>query len=255
MLPNDPLTRELLCAALGKSAPQSVIFSEVTPSTNDEAKQAFADGLNTPALFAAAEQTAGRGRMGRRFLSPAGSGVYFSLFVPLTEPPRSVLYATCAAGVAVRRGILAATGCDTRIKWVNDLRFRDRKVCGILAEAPVMGDRYGLIIGVGINLRPIAFPPELAEVAGSLENTDCPRASLIAACVRELSEILSAPADAWLEEYRANCCTLGQSVRLLRNGEEFARGVAEDIRADGALLLRTADGGLLPVTSGEVSVR
>ena len=143
MLPNDPLTRELLCAALGKSAPQSVIFSEVTPSTNDEAKRAFADGLNTPALFAAAEQTVGRGRMGRRFLSPAGSGVYFSLFVPLTEPPRSVLYATCAAGVAVRRGILAATGCDTRIKWVNDLRFRDRKVCGILAEAPVMGDRYG----------------------------------------------------------------------------------------------------------------
>ena len=94
MLPNDPLTRKLLCAALGKSAPQSVIFSEVMPSTNDEAKRAFADGLDTPALFAAAEQTAGRGRMGRRFLSPAGSGVYFSLFVPLTEPPRSVLYAT-----------------------------------------------------------------------------------------------------------------------------------------------------------------
>lgn len=252
---NDRLTADTLRAALDDCAPQTVRFREVTPSTNDDAKRAFTDGLNTSALFVAAEQTAGRGRMGRRFLSPAGSGVYFSLFLPLTEPPRSVLYATCAAGVAVRRGILAATGCDTRIKWVNDLRFCDRKVCGILAEAPAMGDRYGLILGVGINLRPIEFPPELAEVAGSLGNTDCPRAGLIAACVRELSVILSSPADAWSDEYRANCCTLGQSVRLLRNGEEFARGVAEDIRADGALLLRTADGTLLPITSGEVSVR
>lgn len=255
MLPNDLLTQETLCAALGNCAPRFVRVSEVTASTNDEAKRAFADGLNFPALFAAAHQTAGRGRMGRRFLSPAGSGVYFSLLLPLTEPPQSVLYVTCAAGVAVRLGILSATGCDTSIKWVNDLRFRDRKVCGILAEAPTMGDRYGLIIGVGINLRPIDFPPELDGIAGSLGNTDCPRAELIAACVRELSDVLSSPADAWLREYRAHSCTIGQSVRILRNGEILAQGIAEDVRPDGALLLRTEDGTRLPITSGEVSVR
>lgn len=252
---NDLLTQEALRAALGNSAPLFIRVSEVSESTNEEAKRAFADGLNTPALFVAAHQTAGRGRMGRRFLSPAGSGAYFSLFLPLTESPQSILYATCASGVAVRRGILAATGCDTRIKWVNDLRFLDRKVCGILAEAPVMGNRCGLILGVGINLRPADFPPELDGIAGSLGNTDCPRAELIAACVRELQAILAAPADAWLNEYRAHSCTIGHSVRILRNGEPVAQGIAEDVRPDGALLLRMADGTLLPITSGEVSVR
>lgn len=251
----DLFTADTLRSALGSRAPEVLRVSEVTTSTNDDAKRAFADGLDTPALFAAAEQTAGRGRMGRQFLSPAGSGVYFSLFLPLTGSPQSTLYTTCAVGVAVRRSILAATGCDTGIKWVNDLRFRDRKVCGILAEAPAIGDRCGLVLGVGINLRPIAFPPELAQVAGSLGNTDCPRSTLVAACVREMQDILAAPTDAWRTEYRAHSCTLGQSVRILRDGIVLAEGIAEDIRQDGALLLRSADGVLTPITSGEVSLR
>lgn len=251
----DLFTADTLRSALGNRAPEFLQVSDVTASTNDDAKRAFADGLNTPALFAAAEQTAGRGRMGRQFLSPAGSGVYFSLFLPLTGSPQSVLYATCAAGVAVRRGILAATGCDTDIKWVNDLRYRGRKVCGILAEAPAFGNRCGLVLGAGINLRPIAFPPELAQVAGSLGNTDCPRSVLVAACVREIQDILAAPEDAWCAEYRAHSCTLGQSVRILRDGTVLSEGVAEDIRQDGALLLRLADGSLTAVTSGEVSLR
>lgn len=251
----DHLTADTLRSALGNHAPEILRVSEVTASTNDDAKRAFADGLKTPALFVSAEQTAGRGRMGRQFLSPAGSGVYFSLFLPLDNPPQSVLYATCATGVAVRRGILAATGCDTCIKWVNDLRFRDRKVCGILAEAPVIGNRYGLVLGVGINLRPVVFPPELAQIAGSLDHTECPRSTLIAACVREMRDILAAPADAWQADYRAHSCTLGHSVRILRAGTILAEGIAEDIRQDGALLLRMADGSLTAVTSGEVSVR
>ena len=252
---NDFFTTEALRAALGSAAPSRVLAEAVTDSTNAAARRAFVAGLDTPALFAAAEQTAGRGRLGRQFLSPAGTGVYFSYFQPLAASPESVLHITCAAGVAVRRGILAATGCDTRIKWVNDLRLGARKVCGILAEAPVMGDRFGLIIGIGINLRPIAFPPELADIAGSLGNTDCRRVDLIAACVRELRALLALPAEVWLPEYRAYSCTLGTSVCILRDGAAVAEGIAEDIRPDGALLLRQPDGSLLPIASGEVSVR
>ena len=252
---NDIFSTDALRAALDDASPEPVHAAAVTGSTNGDARRAFVDGLSTPALFAAAEQTAGRGRLGRQFLSPAGSGVYFSFFTPLSAPPQSVLHVTGAAGAAVRRGILLATGCDTRIKWVNDLRYLDRKVCGILVEAPVIGARYGLIIGVGINLRPIDFPPELDGIAGSLGNTACRRVDLIAACVRELQTLLSAPPDAWLPEYRAHSCTLGQPVRILRSGEELARGIAEDVRPDGALLLRLPSGALLPITSGEVSVR
>lgn len=252
---NDSFTTDSLRASLGSAAPSLVCAEAVTDSTNAQARRAFVAGLDTPALFAAAEQTAGRGRLGRQFLSPAGTGVYFSWFQPLSAPPESVLHLTCAAGVAVRRGILAATGCDTRIKWVNDLRLGGRKVCGILAEAPAIGNRFGLIIGIGINLRPVAFPPELADIAGSLGNADCRRVDLIAACARELQAILPLPAEAWLAEYRAFSCTLGTSVRILQDGREAARGVAEDIRPDGALLLRLPDGSLLPIASGEVSVR
>ena len=135
------------------------------------------------------------------------------------------------------------------------MRLGARKVCGILAEAPVIGDRFGLIIGIGINLRPIAFPPELADIAGSLGNTDCRRVDLIAACVRELRALLALPAEVWLPEYRAYSCTLGTSVCILRDGAAVAEGIAEDIRPDGALLLRQPDGSLLPIASGEVSVR
>lgn len=252
---NDPFTAGSLSEALAGSGLSDVRFFPSCASTNDEAKRMFAEGQSAPALLAAAEQTAGRGRMGRQFLSPAGSGVYFSLLYPLSAPPASVLYATCASGVAVRRAILSATGRDTRIKWVNDLRFAGRKVCGILTEAVSLGDRHALVIGVGINLRPVAFPPELAGIAGSLEDTDCPRATLVAACAGELLRILRAPEGAWLAAYRAASCTLGQEVRILRDGALLWRGTAVDIRPDGALLLRLADGSILPVTTGEVSLR
>ena len=251
---SDRFTAGTLADALVGSGLSDIRFYSSCASTNDEAKRMFVEGQSAPALLAAAEQTAGRGRMGRQFLSPAGSGVYFSLLCPLSAPPASVLYATCAAGVAVRRAVLSATGCDTRIKWVNDLRFCGKKVCGILAEAVSLGDRHALVIGVGINLRPAAFPPELDAIAGSLGNTDCPRAVLVAACTKELLQILRAPDGAWLDEYRAASCTLGQRVRILRDGVELQRGTALDIRPDGALLLRLADGSILPVTTGEVSL-
>ena len=88
---NDFFTTEALRAALGSAAPSRVLAEAVTDSTNAAARRAFVAGLDTPALFAAAEQTAGRGRLGRQFLSPAGTGVYFSYFQPLAASPESVL--------------------------------------------------------------------------------------------------------------------------------------------------------------------
>ncbi len=252
---NDFLNADILRSTLGDDFPLAVRYADLTASTNLDAKNAFLSGADEATLFVAGEQSGGRGRLGRSFYSPAGSGVYFSLLFPSVTPAESLLSLTCSAGVSVRRGILSVTGCDTKIKWVNDLRYRDKKVCGILAESLTLGDKFGLVLGVGINLRPIDFPPELRDTAGSLDNTACRRSDLICACVKELYANLFTSPELWIDEYRQNSCTIGKSVKILQNGEEIARGVAEDVRTDGALLLKFRDGTLTPIRSGEVSVR
>lgn len=252
---NDRLSESTLTAALSTPGALTVQVLESTDSTNADARRAFLNGANTATLIAANSQTAGRGRMGRQFFSPSGAGAYFSLLLPLSAPPSSILYVTCAAGVAVRRGILQTTGQDVQIKWVNDLQLGGKKVCGILAEALSMGDRHALIVGIGVNLHPIAFPPELEELAASLNCSTCTRSALIAACTQELLAILQAEPGAWLAEYRAHSCTLGRHVRILQNGSVLAQGTATDVRADGALCLRTDSGEAITVTSGEVSLR
>lgn len=251
---NDCLSISTLNAALADLR-LSVQVLKSTDSTNANARRAFLDGANDAVLIAADSQTAGRGRLGRQFFSPAGAGAYFSLLLPLSAPPASNLYTTCAAGVAVRRGILQATGRDVQIKWVNDLQLHEKKVCGILAEALSMGNRHALIIGVGINLRSTAFPPELEALAASLDSNACTRAELIAACTRELLAVLQAEPDAWLAEYRAHSCTLGRHVRILQNGRVLAQGIATDVREDGTLCLQNDSGEAITVTSGEVSLR
>ena len=250
----DGMTKELLEQYLPQGRGETVICYEETDSTNTRGMQLALEGAPTGTVVLADRQTHGNGRLGRSFASPAGQGVYLSYLLRPDFDPAALSLLTSCAGLAVCQ-VLEQHGLAPAIKWPNDIILDRRKVCGILVEAPVIGARYGLIIGVGINLRPIDFPPELDGIAGSLGNTACRRVDLIAACVRELQTLLSAPPDAWLPEYRAHSCTLGQPVRILRSGEELARGIAEDVRPDGALLLRLPSGALLPITSGEVSVR
>ena len=109
-------------------------------STNSEAKRYALGGGDAPMAFVADEQSDGRGRMGRGFYSPAGTGIYLSLLLPWQGESSEAVCLTCAAAVAVHRAILTVTGIETGIKWVNDLYVGDRKVCGILAEALYASD-------------------------------------------------------------------------------------------------------------------
>ncbi len=254
----DRLTKESLGRALcGLADGWRLDVRASSPSTNAAAREYFSEHeLAAPVLFAAEAQTAGRGRLGRGFHSPSG-GVYFSLLYPLADVGelRHTVTVTSAAAVAVRRAILAKVGVQTEIKWVNDLLHRGKKVCGILAEAVSLGQRAALILGIGINLRPMEFPPELSGIAGSLNDTELPRAELISAILWELMPFLRDPAStAWLEDYRRYSCVIGRSVTWQR-GQETAEGIAVGIEPDGGLTVQKADGELETLRSGEITLR
>ena len=141
-------------------------------STNSEAKRYGLSGGAIPAVFVAREQTAGRGRMGRSFYSPNGTGLYYSMLLPLPEKTDHAVSLTAAAAVAAAEAISRVLGCEVGIKWVNDLYRDGKKVAGILCESFPYEDKRLAVIGIGINLSTQQFPEELAEVAASLFGTD-----------------------------------------------------------------------------------
>lgn len=253
----DPLTRESLAAALGARA--SELTLQVHPlidSTNAEAKRLATAELSKPVLIVAEAQTAGRGRMGRSFFSPADTGVYFSLLWETDADPRDAVTVTGAAAVAVMRAIRARTGIAVSIKWVNDLYLGSRKICGILAESVLCaGQKPRLILGVGVNLSTEDFPTELADIAGSLGAKELSRADLIAAIVGELEPFLCDPTDrSWLPDYKAASMVLGNAVRWSEHGK-CEEGVAVDVDDCGGLVVRTASGEEKTLASGEISLR
>lgn len=220
-----------------------------TDSTNTRLKEwARAGKIAPPFLLTADCQTAGRGRLGRRFVSPAGTGLYMSLLVQPPEGAESGLI-TVLAAVAVCRALEGLTGLPMKIKWVNDIFFRGRKVCGILAERV----EQGVIVGIGVNLKtpPGGFPPE-AGAAGALDR-EIDRFQLAGAIAGRFLEALPRlPDPAVIADYRARMPLIGHTIRYTRGGVEksaLAVGVAED----GGLMIRE-DGEETVLRTGEVTL-
>jgi BirA family biotin operon repressor/biotin-[acetyl-CoA-carboxylase] ligase len=233
-------------------------------STNTVLKSLAAEGAPAGLSLVAGEQTAGRGRMGRSFYSPADSGLYLSL---LLRPDMSAVEATrltaCAA-VAVAETIEALSGKQAQIKWVNDILVDGRKVCGILTEASVdceNGMMRHVIIGIGVNTHvPKAdFPEELKSIAGAAfdaENIPELRCRLAAGILDRLTDYAENPADpAIFDSYRSRSLVLGREINILAPGRDPEPAVAEDLADDYSLLVRLPDGTTRRLSSGEVSVR
>lgn len=256
MTKHDALNESILRTLLGKYAHgmQIQTLSECS-STNTLAKELAVSQHGVTALITADRQSAGRGRMGRNFHSPAGTGVYFSLLFPVQGVLSSAVSVTCAASVAVMRAIRDTTGKQTEIKWVNDLLFNGKKVCGILTEAVTVGSQTSIVIGIGINLRPTVFPKELEAIAGTLDEPNLPREKLIARTVSNLLPFLNDPQNReWAEDYRTHSCVIGKQILRIENG--ISRPCqAEEIDRDGRLLVRYPDGSTEMLQSGEISVR
>lgn len=245
-------------AAEGVDEIAEVICLEEIDSTNLEAKRRILGGSTRFSLVVANRQTAGKGRMGRTFYSPEGSGVYCTLAYPVEAPMERAVSVTGAAAVAVMRAIRRLTGIQTEIKWVNDLYLNGKKVCGILAESITLPDdptRRFMILGIGVNWYRATFPEELDSIAGSVGAEGVDRATLISGICRELLPFLLHAEDrSWLEDYRRHSCVIGKRVRW-SCGDVAAEGSAVDVDGDGALLVRTEDGDTLRLRTGEISLR
>ena len=230
-----------------------------TGSTNDAARQAAAAGAREGLVIAAEAQTAGRGRQGRSFLSPPGTGLYVSLLLRPRLPAAEAVHITAAAAVAAAAAIEAVSGRRAGIKWVNDIWLEGKKVCGILTEAVVDMESGGLeyaVLGVGINVSPPpgGFPPELRDIAGTVLPGPCgdnERSRLLAALLDAFFPLYRAmPARDWLPDYRDRSLLTGREVRWVQGDREL-RGQALGVDEDARLLLRLPDGSLRALSSGE----
>ena len=229
------------------------VFDEID-STNTEAKRMAINGFAGDALLVAHTQTAGRGRMGRSFYSPVQTGAYFSILHTSETPLYDAVAITSAASVAVMRAIRTLMGIQTQIKWVNDLYYNQKKVCGILTEAISMGTQTHIIVGVGINLDTADFPDDLKGIAGSLGASIAP-SLLIAEIYRQINVYLQDTGNReWLADYREHSMVLGKRVTWAEAGKTHT-GVAEAIDKDGALLIRNEENGLVRLHTGEISLR
>lgn len=232
-------------------------------STNSQLKLLASQGAPHGTVLVAGEQTGGRGRMGRSFHSPAGTGVYLSMLLRPDCAPEQLMHLTCAVADAMVTAVEKAAGFRPGIKWTNDLVYGKRKLGGILTELGLDGDRLDyVIIGVGINClqKPEDFPQDLQEMAASLSmiaGHPVPPARLAAQMMQSLytmSTGLLTEKAAILHRYRQSCITLGSEVSLLR-GNDIRHGKALDIDEDGGLLVEFSPGQVETVSSGEISVR
>lgn len=239
-----------------------VQYLEQTDSTNDRLKTLAREGAPQGTAVIAGRQTAGKGRLGRSFHSPAGTGVYMSILLRLPCSPDSLMHLTCAAAVAACNAVEKASGIRPGIKWTNDLVVSGKKLGGILTE--LVTDKNGTcaIVGIGINCRqmPGDFPPEIADMACSLATCGVKDASpsVVAAALVEAVEAVSRELitgkEKLLKQYKSDCITLGKEV-CIPQGDTAVHARATDIDENGALLVSYADGRTETVRFGEVSVR
>ena len=235
-------------------------FHAQIDSTNNRAKQLAEQGAPHGMLVIADSQTAGRGRFERKFHSPASGGIYASLILRPDADAACAVRITPMAAVAVARAIEYAASIRAQIKWVNDVYIDGRKVCGILCEAALgEGGRMAyVIVGIGINVAPMDFPPELTGIATSVSNAcgrGISRMQLLASLVEELNALYLRLEDGgFMAEYRARSNVIGRDVTVLRGGERFAAR-AVDIDGEGSLIIELPDGGRETLHSGEISIR
>ena len=236
---------------LGPLARRTLWYPEIG-STNDAAAVLAENGAEEGVVVIADRQTAGRGRLGRAWVSPPGAGLYVSIV--LRPTPAAAALLTIAAGVAVADGIFSATGLRVQLKWPNDVHVDGRKLAGILAE----GAPSHVVLGIGINLMPAAYPSDIAARATSLEaelGRRVDRGLVFAECLAALAaryrELHRDGGDGVVKGWRERASwTLGRRVEWDAAGERRL-GSVENIGEDGALLVRTGHE-VVQIRSGEV---
>lgn len=265
---NEPSIRHRRAGTAPEAGPalgRDIRLYAALPSTNDKAKELANTGAADGTVVIADSQSAGKGRRGRSFFSPPGSGLYFSVILRPRLTGEQAALITSAAAVAAARAVERTAPLPegtVGIKWVNDLYIRGLKICGILTEA-ALDLESGLldyaVLGIGINTAPMTFPENLRHIATSVSN-ECGHPvsrSALAACLldeleRELPAVGARPPYRFLEENRRRSVVLGREVLVTRGDETFAARAVE-IDGEGGLVVQTPDG-TQTLRSGEVSL-
>ena len=237
---------------------QRVIYYPSLTSTMEVAKREAQQGAAEGTIIIADEQTAGKGRMKRLWLSPRGSiALSVILYPDVAYLPSLVMLAS----LAVVHSIEAVTGLKAQVKWPNEVLINSKKLCGILVESELRRDivNYAIVgIGVNVNLRLADFP-EILSIATSLSDELGREVSPLELIRRLLVEIerlyLALPAgESIYEEWRDRLVTLGRRVSV-NWGTTSYEGIAESVASDGSLLLRHSDGSLTKIVAGDVTLR
>ena len=253
------IRRELRCSTLGKS----IHSYPAVGSTNEVALTLGRDGDPEGAVVVADRQTKGRGRLGRSWESPAQAGIWCSVLLRPNLAPRYAAWITLFAAVTVARLLREETGVEAFIKWPNDVLVDDRKVCGILTELVAEQDRIEYaVVGIGLNVNQIRrdFAPAVRGRATSLRiaaGRRFNRTTLFCRLIELLEEDYRLMMDRGFEVIRKmwmdQSSTIGRHVRCQWDGTVI-EGRAVGLGDEGALLVEEADGTVVPVIRGDVTV-
>ncbi len=250
---SNRISKKYIKNALRSSAYDIEVKTKVS-STNTIMKEKIGTGAKEFSVLIASMQTAGRGRMGRSFHSPKGTGIYMSVLLK-NEKSRNPLLITTDAAVCLARVFEEMTGEQAEIKWVNDVYMNEKKVCGILTE----GVGEYAVLGIGINVLPPkkGFPDDIKDRAGAVfEKTKLHlREKVIIKILREFMDIYKNPdREKLLSEYRERSMIVGKEILILKN-ETPEIATAVDIADDYSLIVKKENGEISYLNSGDVSIK
>ncbi|MBI2861709.1 MAG: biotin--[acetyl-CoA-carboxylase] ligase [Chloroflexi bacterium] len=238
-----------------------IVYLETTGSTNDVARELATTGAEEGTLVLAEEQTAGRGRLGRRWLAPPHSSLMMSVIFRPPLAPAQTFRLTMLSGVCAAQAISQVTEFTCRLKWPNDLIVGGRKVGGILGEAAFAAGRLDFaIVGWGINVNlDVAAIPELVGVATSLSHElgrPVSRFALLQQILQQLEAwypyLPPQQPDRLFAAWREGLETIGQIVRV-DWAANYAEGRVVGVSEEGALMLETPSGEILTISAGDVT--
>jgi len=262
----DILTLEELEPLLGTDfIGRKIIYLDSVDSTNSYAKRAAEGPFCEGTAVIAEEQSMGRGRLGRYWVSPKGKGIWMSILLKPEILPSDAPKFTIVAAQAVVNALWHSCGLPVRIKWPNDIIAGGRKICGILTEMSAAEDEIKyVVVGIGINanIEAADFGPEVSGVATSVsieKGKDISRKALAASVLTEFEKLYrnfvqEGSIGFFLEEYKSKSAVLGKEIRIISKKEEIT-GLAVDITVEGQLVVRLEDGSIREIMSGEVSIR
>lgn len=254
---------EILSSIRGSWAGREILYLDEVDSTNTAAKKAAENGAVHGTLVVSERQTGGKGRRGRAWDSPRGTGIFMTLILRPNMAPVHASMLTLVAALAVADGIRECTGAESLIKWPNDIVMSGKKICGILTEMSADPDCINYVaVGIGINVNMEEFPEEIRGVAASIfteTGKKTKRSLLISAVMAAFEryyEVFMKTTDmrGLLEDYNGKLANCGRTVRVLDPAGEYS-GTAIGIDREGELLVEMEDTTVRRVLSGEVSVR